>query len=216
MIPNDPVHAPVDHAWMIAPLLDDTAVEDVGLGYQQPTRDQQDEMLKSFRGFEKWQYSPLPEDHLPLRYYVYRGSWHGRAFARGPMSMDLLVSSELRDLWAELDPTAVHFEPVEFTLLDGTVLKDRYWVPKVTRTLDALVPEKSAVSQDISRITGKARGWVYRRYVPPTLNRAVVDGHHIWRLSNLNPEDIFVSDRMKVEMDRRGLGPFSARQAPLD
>ncbi|MDD8024491.1 MAG: DUF1629 domain-containing protein [Paracoccaceae bacterium] len=201
---------------MISPLLDDTAAEDIGLGYQQPTRDQRDEMVKSFRGHSKWLYCPLPEDHLPLRYYAFKGNWHGRAFARGPMSMDLLVSSELRDLWAELDPTAVHFEPVELTLRDGTVLKDRYWVPKVTRTLDALVPEKSAVTRRISRVDGAPLGWGYLKNIPPTLNRAVVDGHHIWRLSNLSPYDIFVSDRMKVEMDRRGLGPFSARQAPLD
>ena len=67
-----------------------------------------------------------------------------------------------------------------------------------------------------SRLSGKVTGWEYVRNDPPTLDREVIAGNHIWRLPNLLRTEVFVSDRLKSEMERRGLGPFQARPAPLD
>ena len=131
--------------------------------------------------------------------------------------MHMMASAELAGLLSECDPAGVNLEPIEMALPDGSVLSGRYFMLKVPRVLDALVPEKSPVTERRSRLTGKSMGWSYTtNFVPPTLKRDVVGGHHIWRLANLMPDEIFVSDYLKTEMKRRGLGPFKALPAPLD
>jgi hypothetical protein len=134
----------------------------------------------------------------------------------GPVLGSKLASAELRDLLLECDPESMHFDPVELELGDGTTLEGRYWMLKVPRVLDALVPEKSPVTERRSRRTGNVLGWSYtKNFVAPTLRRDVVADHHVWRLKALRPTEVFISDVVKKEMDRRGLAPFKAIPAPL-
>ena len=198
-------------AWRIEPTWDDWD-DSIQLGYRGRSKAQFDAMDSS-----RWGEEPLSSDHHPVLMSVVRGRWHDRPFTKGRMYGDVMVSAELRALLLDCDPGGVHLDPVELELGDGTVLEDRYWMLKVPRMLDALVPEKSPVAEDVSRITGKVRGWVYlKNFTPPTLKRDVVAGHHIWRLKNLMPTEIFVSDWLKTEMERRRLRPFKALPAPLD
>ena len=197
-------------AWRIEPTSDDWA-DSIQLGYRGRSEEQFEAMNAS-----KWGLEPLPPDHHPVLMRVVTGRWHDRHLTKGRMLCDVMVSAELRTLLLDCDPSGVHLDPVELELGDGTVLENRYWMLKVPRKLDALVPEKSSVAEDVSRITGKVRGWVYLKNTPPTLKRDVVGDHHIWRLRKLMDTEIFVSDWLKTEMERRGLGPFKARPAPLD
>ncbi|MDB2408082.1 DUF1629 domain-containing protein [Jannaschia sp.] len=198
------------NAWRIEPIWDDRA-DSIGLGYRDRSEEQFDAMDSSIWGEE-----PLPPECHPVLMGLYKGKWHNRDLTKGRMYGDCMVSAELRALLLECDPGGVHFDPVELAIEDGTVLTDRYWMLKVPRMLDALVPEKSRVKERVSRRTGNFLGWGYMTNSPPTLSRDVVAGHHIWRLQNLMPTEIFVSDWLKVEMDRRDLGPFKAQPAPLD
>ena len=208
---NGTPRTPAPTAWRIEPTWDDWA-DSITLGYRGRSRAQFDAVDSS-----RWGLEPLSPDHHPVLMSVVRGRWHDRHFTKGPQSSHKLVSAELRALLLDCDPGGVHVDPVELELGDGTVLVDRYWMLKVPRMLDALVPEKSPVVEDISFMSGKFQGWVYtKNFVPPTLKRDVVAGHHIWRLKNLMPNEIFVSDWLKTEMERRGLRPFKALPAPLD
>ncbi len=198
-------------AWRIEPSQDNKA-HSIALGYLEPSKSQEESMTGG-----KWMTQPLPEEFHPVRIYVRRGNWHGRDFALGPMIGDLLVSSKLRALWLEFEPEAVHFEPVELTLKDGTVVTDGFWIPKVTQKLDALIPEKSAVSPEIYFLTGEPTGrWMYLKSVPPTQKLDIVSDHHIWELPNLVNGGIFVSDALKTAMEARKLKPFRAEPSPLE
>ena len=201
----------VETAWRIEPTWDDWA-DSITLGYRGRSKAQFDAMDST-----RWGLEPLPPDHHPVLMRVVRGRWHDRHFTKGPHSSHKMVSAELRALLLDCDSGGVHLDPVELEFGDGTVLEDRYWMLKVPRMLDALVPEKSPVVERYSTLTGKFQRWVYtKNFVPPTLRRDVVGDHHIWRLPNLMPTEIFVSDRLKTEMERRRLRPFKALPAPLD
>ena len=183
----------------------------VSLGYLEPSKSQEE------KSAAEWRTEPLPEAFHPIRIYMREGTWHNRHLTRGPRIGDILVSTELRALWEEFAPEDVHFDPVEFTLLDGEVVKDRYWMPKILLSLDALIPERSAVVESKSVLTGKPMGlFSYLRHVAPTLRRDKVEGHHVWTLSRMLDGCMFVSDKVKAQMDARDLGPFDASAAPLE
>ena len=200
----------IETAWRIEPLWDDRA-DTVSLGYHSRSEAQFQATDSTKSGLE-----PLSADHHPVLMILYSGTWHSRHFAKGPMQSHTIVSADLRALLLDHDPEGVRFDPVEMDLGDGTVLKDRYWMLKVPRLLDALVPEKSNVREFRSRRTGKFLGWNYVGNKPPTLKRDVVDGSHIWRLPNLMPTDLYISDLLKAEMEQRALGPFKAEPVALD
>ncbi|KIT16185.1 imm11 family protein [Jannaschia aquimarina] len=197
-------------AWRIEALWDDRA-DAIQLGYRGRSKEQFDQTDST-----NWGTDPLHADYLPVLMYLHSGVWHDRHLAKGRMLGDVLVSADLRALLSENDPEGVHFDPVELELGDGAVVSDRYSMLKVPRMLEALVPEKSSVREFRSKRTGKVLGWNYVKNQPPTLNREVIGENHIWRLPNIVPTDIYVSDWLKTEMDRRGFGPFKALPAPLD
>lgn len=196
-------------AWRIEPLWDEPA-DGIGLSYLGRS-----EAQFAAADCTKWGMEPLPSDHHPVQMILYAGTWLDRHLVKGVMQNHTLVSAELRALLLECDPEGVHFDPAEVSLRQGEILRDRYWMLKVPRLLDALIPEKSNVRAFKSRRTGKFLGWNYVGNEPPTLKKSVIDGNHVWRLPSLMPTDLYISDLLKTEMDRRALGPFKVEPVPL-
>ena len=124
------------------------------------------------------------------------------------VSNRLLAADEsLKEIIEELEPDVHQFWPLRITMPMGREYPVPYYGLVIRRFLDSFKPELSDEGSWSKTEFGRYHVSMpeKKRFCGLALSQSVFDGCHLWREKSLRTPEIFMSDALQAEIDRRGL-----------
>lgn len=159
-----------------------------------------------------------PEMDGPVPYRMYEGALEEGGvlpdLIPGRFAGNLIVSGRVKELIEHWETVSHHFVPLELSLIDGSIVTDQYYLFIAGDRVDAVALDAS------TDVKPKYLSDQFVRYTYPpkatiALRESVIKERHIWVDRYLLPTDIFISDALEAEFQKRGLKHYRTKPCPV-